>query len=154
MVEICWTHPTSQPWWAFERNISDSGWPSTEKVEGIHGSSIHSDNFHVTSSNCSTRKNNNTGIQPPPISHGQDLPSLVVDGSWALNKSDYFLRSVKGLVGCPRNRAAHHWLFWWTWIQHVKMFQPEPQPFNGNSRILNWRYCTIQGHILWGYSLT
>ena len=33
----------------------------------------------------------------------------------------------------------HHWIIHW---------------INGNSRILKWRYCTIQGHILWWYSLT
>jgi hypothetical protein len=29
----------------------------------------------------------------------------------------------------------------------------KPQ-FNGNSRILNWRYCTIKRHIMWGYYRT
>ena len=33
---------------------------------------------------------------------------LVVDGSWALNKSDDFLHLWRGW--CPRNLAAHHWL--------------------------------------------
>ena len=43
----------------------------------------------------------------------------------------------------------------WEIIQFLYLVvHPKNPSINGNSRILKWRYCTIEGHILWGYSLT